>query len=146
MTDAAKKYFSFQKRADGGIKLRPDGEVLCRNARIINSDIVPGATHLSFVHYVNPGLHDTPTHVHDVDEIVGFFGSDSENVDSLNGVMRFYIDGEWIEFNQSCFIFIPAGIEHCPYEIVSMEKPIMHISMLPTSRYGRDAGDAENGQ
>ena len=88
----------------------------------------------------------TPTHVHDVDEIVGFFGSDSENVDSLNGVMRFYIDGEWVQFDQSCFIFIPAGVEHCPYEIVSMKKPIMHISMLPTSQYGRDAGDAENDQ
>lgn len=138
MSDAASKYFSFNKRPDGGIKLREDGEILCKNARIINSDIVPGATHLSFVHYVNTGLHNTATHVHDVDEIVGFFGSNSDDVDDLGGTMRFFIDGEWVEFDKSCFIFIPAGVEHCPYEILTMERPIMHISMLPTKTYGRE--------
>ena len=146
MADAEKRFFSYQKRPDGGVKLNPDGSILCKNARIINSDIIPGATHLSLVHYVNPGLHDTPTHTHDVDEIVGFFGSDPEDVDSLNGVMRFFIDGEWVEFDKSCFIFIPAGVEHCPYEVVSLEKPIIHISMLPTSTYERDAHGEENGQ
>ncbi len=131
------RFFSFKKRPDGGVKKNSDGSVLCKSARIINGDIIPGATHLSYVHYINPGLHDTPTHVHDVDEIVGFFGTDPDDVDNLNGVIRFYIDGEWAEFNQSCFIFIPAGVPHCPYEIVELSRPIAHISMLPTASYGR---------
>ena len=51
-----------------------------------------------------------------------------------------------VQIDKSCFIFIPAGVEHCPYEIVSLEKPIIHISMLPTSTYERDAHGEENGQ
>lgn len=145
MSGNASKYLSHYKRPNG-VKHNEDGSVLCTSAQLINSEVMPGATHLSAVWYLNPGVHNTPTHTHDVDEIVGFVGSDPDDVDNLNGVVRFFIDGEWAEIDKSCFIFIPAGVEHCPYEIVRVDRPILHISMLPVEKYERDAGALENGE
>lgn len=140
MSGAEEKYVSYHKRPNG-IKLNEDGSVLCTSAQLINGDVMPGATHLSAVWYLNPGLHNTATHTHEFDEIVGFIGSNPEDVDDLCGGVRFFIDGEWVDLKHSCFIFIPAGVEHCPYEITAVERPILHISMLPTQSYGKSTTD-----
>ena len=145
MANAAEKYVSHYKRPNG-IKYTEEGEVFCTSAQLINSEVMPGATHLSAVWYLNAGVHNTPPHTHDVDEIVGFIGSNPEDVDDLCGIVRFFIDGEWVELEKSSFIHIPADVEHCPYEIVRADRPILHISMLPTKTYERDAGENENGE
>lgn len=145
MADAASKYVSQYKRPNG-IEINEDGSIFCSSAQLINSEVMPGATHLSAVWYLSPGMHDIPPHVHDVDEIVGFIGSNPEDVDDLGGIVRFFIDDEWVEIDKSSFIYIPADVNHCPYEIVRADRPILHISMLPTKKYERDAGENENGK
>ena len=142
MATAEEKYFSYHKRPNG-IEYNEDGSKFCSSAQLISSEVHPGALHCSAVWYLSPGRHEIDTHTHDVTEIVGFIGTDPENTEDLGGVMRFYIDGEWVEFDKSCFICIPAGVEHCPYEIVSCERPILHISSLPVTYYGGKKLDGE---
>lgn len=142
MANGMEKYFSFYKRPNG-IEYNEDGSKFCSSAQLINDTVHAGAMHLSAVWYLSPGKHDIDTHTHEVNEIVGFIGTDTENTEDLCGVMRFYIDGEWVEFDKSCFIVIPAGVEHCPYEVVSNTRPILHISSLPTANYGGNKLDGE---
>ena len=136
MADAKKRFFSYHKRPDG-IIYHEDGSKFCSSAQLINGEVMPGCMHLSAVWYLSPGLHDTHTHIHDVDEVVGFIGTDPEDTESLSGTLRFFVDGEWVETDRSCFIYLPAGVPHCPYEIVSLERPIIHLSALPGTSYTR---------
>lgn len=142
MATVEEKYFTHYKRPNG-IEYNEDGSKFCSSAQLLSSDIMPGAMHCSAVWYLSPGLHDIGTHTHDVTEIVGFIGTDPENTESLNGKMRFFIDGEWVEITESCFITIPAGVEHCPYEFIEVNKPILHISFLPTAQYSGTSTDGD---
>ena len=140
---SAEKYVSYHKRPDG-IEYNADGSKFCSSAQLISSEVVPGAHHLSAVWYLSPGLHDIKTHTHEVGEIVGFIGSNPEDPDDLGGEMRFWIDGEWVTLTKSCFIYIPAGVEHCPYEFIRVDKPILHLSSLPVDFYKGTSTEGEN--
>jgi len=52
--------------------------------------------------------------VHDSDEIIGFFGSDSEKPEELNGEVEIWLGDEKHVIERSTMIFVPAGLVHCP--------------------------------
>lgn len=104
------------------------GEIFRENILLLNGDVLPGAPYFTITWYCSPGSPKTETHVHDFDEYLGFAGSNPDDPTNLNGEVRFNIDGEWITITKSTILFIPAGVPHCPYEIVRCDKPIIHWS------------------
>ena len=138
---ALEKYVSFKGRDDGGAFIMPNGIQLCQSVLRLEDKVIPGAPYFSIVWYINPGTHGGTPHTHDFDEFVGFIGSDPEDWTNLNGKIKIYIDGEWLEIDKSFVMYSPAGVEHCPYEILELEKPIIHFSGSPSTNYGRASGE-----
>ena len=71
-----------------------------------------------------------PQHVHEYDETIGFFGTDTKNVLDLGGEIEFWIEDEKYMLTKSCLIYIPARMKHCPIKFTRIGRPIFHFLMV----------------
>jgi len=76
-----------------------------------------------------------PQHVHNYDEILGFFGTDTEDVYDLGGEIEFWLDDEKYLLTRSCLIFVPKGMKHCPIVFKRIDRPIFHFLFVTGGEY-----------
>lgn len=100
--------------------------------RIIYMDdrVVKGSFYVEAVWVTGsvPKVH--PVHRHDHDEILGFVGSNMENTDDLGAEIDIIIDGEKKTITKTCFIHVPAGVEHGGLCFRKIDRPVFQIAML----------------
>ena len=97
----------------------------------LDSKVIEGANYVEVVWFLPTDKKDNASpdpHAHDYDEIVGFFGSDPQNPHDLGAEIEFYIDNERNLMNKSFLAFIPAGIKHCPLNILKITRPVFHFA------------------
>ena len=80
----------------------------------------------------------TPSHVHDFDEVIGFFGSDPQNPHDLGGEVEFWMEDEKYILTKSCLIFAPKGLRHCPLRVIRVDRPIFFLAVSTTSKYVKE--------
>lgn len=107
----------------------------------IDGERVPGAFQMNTAWYSKVPERDPifMEHVHDEDELIGFFGSDPDDPSNLNGEIEFSIDGEKHLLTKSTIIFAPAGVVHNPMRILRVDKPIFHFSVVTSRIYDGEA-------
>lgn len=105
----------------------------------MDENVVEGAFHMNTAWYVKAAttLEDKP-HVHDADEIIGFFGSDPNNPHDLGGELEIWLEDEKQVINRSALLFVPAGMRHCPLILKRVDRPIFHFTTVPGGRYIKD--------
>lgn len=103
----------------------------------IDGDVTPGAFQMNTAWYCAPAPRDPifNEHVHDYDELIGFFGSNPEDPYDLNAVIEFTINGEVHRLTRSTLIFCPGGMPHNPMRILEVNKPIFHFSVVTGTSY-----------
>jgi hypothetical protein len=104
----------------------------------MDNAVVDGAFQMNTSWYLNPPKRDIVEnfpHVHEFDELIGFYGSDPENPYDLGGLIEFSIMGEKHDLTRSSLIFVPAGVEHLPLNIVRVDRPIFHFSISMSGEY-----------
>lgn len=74
-------------------------------------------------------------HSHDFDEVIGFVGTDRTRPRELGGELEFLIGGERHTLTQTCLIFVPKGVEHCPITIKSINTPIVMFEAANDPEY-----------
>jgi hypothetical protein len=125
----------------------PDPEVEARYAtyakRVLrmNDQIVEGAFHMETAWYLRAapeGIQDRP-HVHDTDEIIGFFGSDPANPYDLGGEIEIWLADDKHVIDRSTLLFIPAGMKHCPLNITRVDRPIFHFIAVTSRQYDKES-------
>jgi hypothetical protein len=77
----------------------------------------------------------TPAHTHDFDEVVGFIGSDPRHPKDLCGEVEFWLEDEKYILKESCLIYCPKGLKHCPLRVVRADKPILFIAVSLSKKY-----------
>jgi hypothetical protein len=82
----------------------------------------------------------TPAHTHDFDEVVGFIGSDPDNPKDLGGEVEFWIEDEQYFLTESCLIYCPKDVVHCPLRVVKVERPILFLAFSTTTEYVKQFG------
>jgi hypothetical protein len=104
----------------------------------LDEDVVEGAFQMNTAWYFKSTststLKNTP-HVHDCDEIIGFFGNDPDNPSDLGGEIEIWLEDEKQVITKSALIFVPAGMKQCPLMISSVDRPIFHFSTVPDKQY-----------
>jgi hypothetical protein len=101
----------------------------------MDQNVVEGAFQMNCSWYLKPSSHLSKSHTHDSDEIIGFFGNNSENPNDLGGEVEFWIEDEKFTLTKSCMIFIPRGMRHCPLIVKKVDRPIFHYSTLIEGQY-----------
>ena len=102
----------------------------------MDKNVVAGAFHMNTAWYLNAAttLEDKP-HVHDADEIIGFFGNDASHPYDLGGELEIWLEDEKQVITQSALIFVPAGMKHCPLILKRVDRPIFHFTVVPGGQY-----------
>ena len=77
----------------------------------------------------------TPAHTHDFDEVVGFIGSDPQNPRDLCGEVEFWLEDEKYILTNSCLIFAPKGLRHCPLHVRRVDRPLLFLAVSMTNQY-----------
>jgi hypothetical protein len=104
----------------------------------MDEHVIEGAFHMNTAWYLKAGptLEDRP-HVHDTDEIIGFFGSDPADPHDLKGEVEIWLEDEKHVIDKSAMIFVPAGMVHCPLVITRVDRPIFHFTTVTGHRYDK---------
>ena len=105
----------------------------------MDENVVPGAFHMNTAWYLKSAstMEDAP-HVHDTDEIIGFFGSDPQNPYDLGGEIEIWLEDEKHIITRSAMLFVPAGMKHCPLILRRVDRPIFHFTTVPGGQYIKD--------
>ena len=105
----------------------------------MDENVVEGAFHMNTAWYMKEAttLEDKP-HVHDDDEIIGFFGGDPANPHDLGGEIEIWLEDEKQTITKSALLFVPAGMKHCPLVLKRFDRPIFHFTIVPGGRYIKD--------
>lgn len=108
--------------------------------RVIYMDdrVVPGSFYVEAVWVTGsvPKVH--PVHRHDHDEILGFVGSNIEDTSDLGAEIDIVIDGKKTTITKTCFIHVPAGIEHGGLCFRKIDRPVFQIAMLRQDKFESD--------
>ena len=102
----------------------------------LDNEVVAGAFYLECVWIVPPprGVSTKP-HTHDYDEVLCFFGTTPDDYYDLGGEVELWLDDEKHNITQSCIVFIPAGLRHCPMSFTRVDRPIFHFTSGPGKMY-----------
>lgn len=101
----------------------------------MDSNVIEGAFQMSCTWFIAPAIQLSESHVHDSDEIVGFFGGNPQDPHNLGGEVEIWLENEQFMLTKSTLIFIPKGVRHCPLIIHRADSPIFHISTLTEGEY-----------
>ena len=103
----------------------------------MDGNVVPGAFQMNTAWYYAVPERDPvfEEHVHDYDELIGFFGSDPENPYDLGAEMEVTINGERHLLTKSSLIFAPAGLPHMRISIKRVDRPMFHFSVVMNPEY-----------
>lgn len=117
-------------------KIDPEYRKYARRVRWLDADTIPGAFNVNTAWYLKAGptLENKP-HVHDVDEVIAFIGSDPEDPDDLGGEIELWMDDEKHIITKTTLVFIPAGLVHCPLILNRVDRPIFHFHSLGGGQY-----------
>jgi len=104
----------------------------------LDSEVIKGAFYVECVWFWPTEQKDTSSpdpHTHQWDEVIAFFGTDRNNLHDLGAEIELFIDGEQNLINETFLAFIPAGIVHCPLNILSITKPVFHFAVGQGKQY-----------
>ena len=110
----------------------------------LDSDTVPDAKFYAEALWFWPGERPKPkpgqepgvkAHSHPFPEMIGFFGTNPDDIHDLCGEVELWIDGERHNITKSFVAFIPAGVVHCPLNILRIDRPIFHFTAGPGAMY-----------
>jgi hypothetical protein len=97
----------------------------------LDDEVIKGAFYVENVWFWPTDKEDKASpapHKHDFGEVLVFAGTNFDDPHDLGGVIELYIDGERNVMNQSFLAYIPAGVVHCPLNILKITRPIFHIA------------------
>ena len=102
----------------------------------LDDKVVEGAFHMNTAWYLKAAetLENAP-HVHDSDEIIGFFGNNPEDPYGLGGEIELWLEDEKHILTRTSMIFVPAGMKHNPLILRRVDRPIFHFTTVPGGQY-----------
>jgi hypothetical protein len=104
----------------------------------MDSNVVEGAFQMNTAWYFGVPERDPvfEEHVHDYDEMIGFYGSNPADPYDLGAEMEVAINGEVHKLTRTTIMFLPAGVPHMPLSIKRVDRPVFHFSIVMNPEYG----------
>lgn len=112
----------------------------------LDNEIVPGAFYTECVWVMpRPGNTiqaaaddkrvNTESHTHDYDEVIAFFGTNTDEPSYLGAEIELWLEDEPQIITKSSLVFIPAGMKHCPLTFMRIDNPVFHFTTGPGKMY-----------
>jgi len=117
---------------------------LTHRVAYLDSEVVPGANFYAETAWIWPEERSKlkqqdvtfiNPHTHSFPEVIGFFGTDYNDIHQLSGEVELWVDGQQFIIHKSFVAVIPEGVEHGPLIIRKVKKPIFHYTAGPGKMY-----------
>jgi hypothetical protein len=114
----------------------PAKNVETHDMAYLDDEVLPGSHYVETVWFLK-GSEEIAVypHVHDFDELIGFYGNNPKNPDDLGGEVEETLGDEKYIITKSCIIFIPKGLKHGPLIIRRVDRPFFHFATGNTGLY-----------
>jgi hypothetical protein len=124
------KYVVQEKKEPFGPEFEKGYNTFAKRILWIDGDMVPGAFQMNCAWYLKKLEKGPEEHVHDTDEILGFFGNDPDDPYNLHGEIEMWVGGKKFIIDRTAMVFLPAGMRHCPLILKRVDRPIFHFSVV----------------
>ncbi len=103
----------------------------------MDEKVVEGAFQMNVSWYLKAQTGETPLgeHIHDPNEILGFFGNNPEDPYDLGGEVELWLEDEKHLITKSSLVYIPGGMKHCPLILRRVDRPILHFSVVTSGTW-----------
>lgn len=127
------------KAPESKLKIADEYNKYAKRILWMDDQVVEGAFHMNTAWYLKAAetLEKTP-HVHDTDEIIGFFGNNPADPYDLGGEIEIWMEDEQYILTKTSMIFVPAGLKHCPLILRRVDRPIFHFTTVTGGNYDKD--------
>ena len=102
----------------------------------LDSEVVEGAFYCATTWFFKETGPGPQAHRHEFPEVLAFFGTNPDDVYDLGGEVEFWLEDEKHILTNSFIAYIPAGMKHCPLEVLRADRPIFHFTTGPQGMYG----------
>jgi len=79
----------------------------------------------------DPGRMDA--HTHPYPEIIGFVGTNPDDLLDLGAEAEIWMDDEKYVLNNSFLVYVPSGLRHCPLIVRNIKRPVFHFDLQITT-------------
>jgi hypothetical protein len=100
----------------------------------LNAEMLKGLPFFAQCNWFWPSLvkedletRSTKTHKHTYDEVIGMIGTNPDDPHDLGGEIEMFIDGERHRVTKTCYLYLPAGLEHGPFREIRIDRPIFEF-------------------
>jgi hypothetical protein len=134
-----RKYFVFNDKVDrinpAFRKKIPDNFI--HRVAHLDGEVVPGSSFHAETSWIWPEersgisgqeLSFVDRHAHPFLEVIGFFGTDFDDIHKLHGEVELWVDGKQYIMDRSFAAIIPEGVEHGPLTVRNVTKSIFHYT------------------
>ncbi|MBN1368543.1 MAG: hypothetical protein JW967_11520 [Dehalococcoidales bacterium] len=115
-----------------------DAPYTSRSAIGLGNEWIKGSMHIGF-RWILPGGPYPPTkaHTHDADEVIGFIGSNTDDVTDLGGEVELFMGEEMERYviSKTCLVWIPKDLVHCPMTYLRIDRPLLFFIAEASSFY-----------
>lgn len=101
----------------------------------LDGEMLKGAFYMDFVWYHQASDGGPGPHTHDFDEVLGFIGSNPRDPQDLGGEMEMWLEDEKYILKNTCLVFVPRGMRHCPMIARKVTRSFVHFSAGNGSEY-----------
>lgn len=79
----------------------------------------------------DPGKMDV--HTHPYPEIIGFMGSNPDNLDDLGAEAEIWMGDEKYVITDTFMVYVPAKLKHCPLIVRNIRSNVLHFDLQLTT-------------
>ena len=115
---------------------KPKGQLVV----YVDDEVIKGAFYLNCALIWEGSDDGSPggSHTHDFDEYIGFFGSNPLDPHDLCGEVEIWLGDEKHILKESCAVFVPRGLSHCPIIFRRVDRPIFYFTTAPKTMYDKE--------
>jgi hypothetical protein len=113
------------------IKAESDGRVVFDGLMVRQANLGYNLT-LGHQFVTKPFVSNNPTHTHNFQEFLAWYGGDPHNPEDFGAEVVLYL-GEELErhvFTRPTIVSLPPGMPHCPLEVTRVDRPIIQIEIM----------------
>ncbi|MFX1538176.1 MAG: hypothetical protein ACFFDI_28610 [Promethearchaeota archaeon] len=84
-----------------------------------------------------PHIMEEKPMVHEFDQILGFLGADTQNMENFEAEVELSLgrEREIQRITEPTVVYVPKGLAHCPINFKRIDKPIIFLDISFTSDY-----------
>jgi hypothetical protein len=101
----------------------------------LNNEVVKGGFYIGCSWLWKGSDSGSQVHIHDFDEVLGFFGTNIEDPHDLCGEVELWLGNEKHRITKSYLIFVPKKLKHCPLIFRRIDRPVLHFFIGNTGSY-----------